>query len=138
MEDGKKSAAESIVYGAFDILEKSRNQNVEGDATPADQRPAPVPQRSEEYHARRLKFARAASAVPRIRFRLKSVPTASMALAIRWLIDIRPQARRKHHDASALSGELMDAANGRGRPSKSATTRTSMADANRAFAHYRW
>jgi small subunit ribosomal protein S7 len=93
MKDGKKSAAESIVYGAFDIATYQ----------------VPVEVRTDRQQA----------------------------LAIRWLIE-SARKRGEHTMRERLSGELMDALNGRGQAVKKREDTHRMADANRAFSHYRW
>ena len=87
---------------------------------------------------RRLKSARAASAAPPIRCRSKFAPIAPQALAIRWLITAARGRNEAHHGSSRLSGELMDAANNRGSAVKKREDTHKMAEANRAFSHYRW
>jgi small subunit ribosomal protein S7 len=126
MKDGKKSAAESIVYGAFDIVEAKVKQNpVEVFHTAIENiRP------SVEVRSRRV--GGATYQVP-----VEVRADRQQALAIRWLID---SARKRGENTmrERLSGELMDALNGRGQAVKKREDTHRMADANRAFSHYRW
>ena len=126
MLDGKKSAAEKIVYGAFDrIEEKVRRNPVElfheaiGNVTPA-----------LEVRSRRV-----GGATYQVPVEVRS--DRKMALALRWLID----AARKRNETTMvdrLSSEIMDAAQNRGTAVKKREDTHKMAEANRAFAHYRW
>ena len=126
MKDGKKSSAESIVYGAFDIVEAKVKQNpVEVFHTAIENiRP------SVEVRSRRV--GGATYQVP-----VEVRADRQQALAIRWLID---SARKRGENTmrERLSGELMDALNGRGQAVKKREDTHRMADANRAFSHYRW
>ena len=127
MYDGKKSAAESIIYGAFDTIAAKTKQD-------------PLVSSSTKRCAMfrpRSKCARAASAAPPIRCRSKCAPIARRALAIRWLITAA-RGRNEPTMQGRLSGELMDAANNRGSAVKKREDTHKMADANRAFSHYRW
>ena len=126
MKDGKKSAAESIVYGAFDIVEaKVKQDPITVFHTALDNiRPA------VEVRSRRV--GGATYQVP-----VEVRADRQQALAIRWLID---SARKRGENTmrERLSGELMDALNGRGQAVKKREDTHRMADANRAFSHYRW
>jgi small subunit ribosomal protein S7 len=126
MRDGKKSAAESIVYGAFDIVEtKTKQDPITVFHTALDNiRPA------VEVRSRRV--GGATYQVP-----VEVRTDRQQALAIRWLID---SARKRGENTmrERLSGELMDALNGRGQAVKKREDTHRMADANRAFSHYRW
>jgi small subunit ribosomal protein S7 len=126
MKDGKKSAAESIVYGAFDIVEAKVKQNpVEVFHTAIENiRP------SVEVRSRRV--GGATYQVP-----VEVRADRQQALAIRWLIE---SARKRGENTmrERLGGELMDALNGRGQAVKKREDTHRMADANRAFSHYRW
>ena len=81
--------------------------------------------------------ARAASAAPPIRCRWKCATDRSRALAIRWLINAA-RSRNEPTMTGRLSGELLDAANNRGNAVKKREDTHKMAEANRAFSHYRW
>ena len=126
MKDGKKSAAESIVYGAFDIVEtKTKQDPITVFHNALDNiRPA------VEVRSRRV--GGATYQVP-----VEVRADRQQALAIRWLIE---SARKRGENTmrERLSGELMDAMNGRGQAVKKREDTHRMADANRAFSHYRW
>jgi small subunit ribosomal protein S7 len=126
MKDGKKSTAESIVYGAFDIVEaKVKQDPIEVFHTALENiRP------SVEVRSRRV--GGATYQVP-----VEVRAERQQALAIRWLID---SARKRGENTmrERLGGELMDALNGRGQAVKKREDTHRMADANRAFSHYRW
>ncbi|HVW92992.1 MAG TPA: 30S ribosomal protein S7 [Devosia sp.] len=126
MEDGKKSVAESIVYGAFDIVQsKTRQDPINAFHTALDNiRPA------VEVRSRRV--GGATYQVP-----VEVRQDRQQALAIRWLIEAA-RKRGEHTMRERLSGELMDAMNGRGQAVKKREDTHRMADANRAFSHYRW
>ena len=126
MKDGKKSAAGNIVYGAFEIVEaKVKQDPITVFHTALDNiRP------SVEVRSRRV--GGATYQVP-----VEVRTDRQQALAIRWLIE---SARKRGENTmrERLSGELMDALNGRGQAVKKREDTHRMADANRAFSHYRW
>ena len=126
MYEGKKAAAESIVYGAFDRITKRGAQDplrIFHDAL-NNVRPA------VEVRSRRV--GGATYQVP-----VEVRADRSQALAIRWLIG-SSRARSEKTMEERLSGELMDAAQNRGAAVKKREDTHRMAEANRAFAHYRW
>lgn len=140
MERGKKSIAEGIVYGAIEQLEKkAANQNFEGDdaAMLAKSKGLAV------FH-RALKNIK-----PRLEVRSRRVGGATyqvpvevrhdrgIALAIRWIID-SARGRNEKTMTDRLANEILDAANERGTAVKKRDDTHKMADANKAFAHYRW
>ncbi|MAZ85931.1 MAG: 30S ribosomal protein S7 [Hoeflea sp.] len=126
MLDGKKSVAESIVYGALDrVQERAKQEPVAMFHTALDN-VAP------HLEVRSRRVGGATYQVP-----VDVRPERRQALAIRWLI----AAARKRNETTMierLSGELMDAANNRGAAVKKREDTHKMADANRAFSHYRW
>jgi small subunit ribosomal protein S7 len=126
MKDGKKSAAETIVYGAFDLVqERTKQDPVTVFHTALDNvRP------SVEVRSRRV--GGATYQVP-----VEVRTERQQALAIRWLIE-SARKRGENTMVDRLSGELMDALNGRGQAVKKREDVHRMADANRAFSHYRW
>ena len=126
MYDGKKSAAEGIVYGAFDIVQTKLKQDPIGVFHTALDNIRP----SVEVRSRRV--GGATYQVP-----VEVRADRQQALAIRWLIE---SARKRGENTmrERLSGELMDALNGRGQAVKKREDTHRMADANRAFSHYRW
>jgi small subunit ribosomal protein S7 len=126
MYEGKKSVAEQIVYGALDAVEQRTRREPLGvfhDAL-ANVRPA------IEVRSRRV--GGATYQVP-----VEVRPERSQALAIRWLIGAA-RNRSENTMSARLSGELMDAANNRGTAVKKREDTHRMAEANRAFSHYRW
>ena len=126
MFDGKRSIAEKIVYGAFDrIQEKSGSEPVRvfHDAL-ENVRP--------HLEVRSRRVGGATYQVP-----VEVRAERAQALAIRWLID-SSRKRGENTMMDRLSGELMDAANNRGNAVKKREDTHKMAEANRAFSHYRW
>ena len=126
MNEGKKSVAERIVYGALEKMEARAKQD-------------PV----QMFHTARE------NVMPAVEVRSRRVGGATyqvpvevrterrQALAIRWLI-AAARARNENTMIDRLSGELLDAANNRGSAVKKREDTHKMADANRAFSHYRW
>ena len=123
MYDGKKSVAETIVYGALDQVQAKTKQEP---VTVFHQALAP----HVEVRSRRV--GGATYQVP-----VDVRPERRQALAIRWLITAA-RNRNETTMVDRLSGELMDAANNRGTAVKKREDTHKMAEANRAFAHYRW
>ena len=126
MLHGKKSVAETIVYGAFDAVQAKSKQEPVVIFHQALDNVAP----HVEVRSRRV--GGATYQVP-----VDVRPERRQALAIRWLI----AAARKRNETTMvdrLSGELMDAANNRGSAVKKREDTHKMAEANKAFAHYRW
>jgi small subunit ribosomal protein S7 len=126
MLDGKKSTAESIVYSALDTVETRAKREPLGVFHDALNNIRP----GIEVRSRRV--GGATYQVP-----VEVRPERSQALAIRWLI-AAARARSEHTMSARLSGELMDAANNRGNAVKKREDTHRMAEANRAFSHYRW
>lgn len=152
MEDGKRSIAEKIVYGAIEILEKkaanmarreereedeSGSGSSEGDAIAAKSKGLKL------FHDALRKVR------PRLEVRSRRVGGATyqvpvevrhdrgVALASRWIID-SARARSESTMMERLASEIMDAANDRGNAKKKQEDTHKMAEANKAFAHYRW
>ena len=126
MYAGKKSVAEGIVYGALDRVEKKvRRAPIEIFHEALDNIKPSV-----EVRSRRV--GGATYQVP-----VEERPERREALAIRWLIKAS-RARNEHTMEERLAGELMDAANSRGTAVKKREDTHKMADANKAFSHYRW
>ncbi|MBP2297228.1 MULTISPECIES: 30S ribosomal protein S7 [Azospirillum] len=126
MLDGKKSAAERIVYGALTRIEtkiKGEPVQVFHDAL-ANVKP------HLEVRSRRV-----GGATYQVPVEVRS--DRAQALAIRWLIGAA-RARSENTMTERLSGELMDAANQRGTAVKKREDTHRMAEANKAFSHYRW
>lgn len=143
MVDGKKSVAEGIVYGAMEVLDKkAANQNF--DDEDSDVGKLGAGSKGLAVFHRALKKVK-----PRLEVRSRRVGGAtyqvpvevrhdrSLALAARWIID----AARKRGESTMvdrLAAELLDAANERGSAVKKRDDTHKMAEANKAFAHYRW
>jgi len=126
MLHGKKSTAETIVYGALDQVQAKTKQEPVAVFHQALDNVAP------HIEVRSRRVGGATYQVP-----VDVRPERRQALAIRWLI----AAARKRNETTMvdrLSGELLDAANNRGTAVKKREDTHKMAEANRAFAHYRW
>jgi len=126
MRDGKKSLAESILYGAFDIIENKTNESPVNIFEKAVENAKPIIE---------VKSRRVGGSTYQIPTEIR--PSRRTALGIRWLISFARQRSEKSM-AGKLAGEFMDAANERGGTVKKKEDTHKMADANKAFAHYRW
>ena len=126
MYEGKKSTAEGIVYGAFDIIEGKMKSDPLAVFKSALENVAPA----IEVRSRRV-----GGATYQVPVEVRS--ERRQALAIRWLI-AAARARNDRTMVERLSAELMDAANNRGTAVKKREDTHRMAEANRAFSHYRW
>ena len=126
MADGKKSTAERIVYGAFGIIEsKTRNDPLQMFRRALDN----VRPRVE------VKSRRVGGATYQVPVEVR--PERATSLAMRWLVEYA-QARPGKSMQDRLANELIDAANERGESVKKREDTHRMAEANKAFAHYRW
>jgi small subunit ribosomal protein S7 len=126
MYAGKKSAAETIVYGAFDIIEGKTKQNPIGVFQQALDNVMPA----IEVRSRRV-----GGATYQVPVEVRS--DRRQALGIRWLISAARERNEKTM-TERLSAELLDASNNRGNAVKKREDTHRMAEANRAFSHYRW
>jgi small subunit ribosomal protein S7 len=126
MYDGKKSAAEGIIYGAFDTIQQKTKQDPIQIFHEALRNVSP---------AIEVKSRRVGGATNQVPVEVRT--DRARALAIRWLITAA-RGRNEPTMTGRLSGELMDAANNRGSAVKKREDTHKMADANRAFSHYRW
>ena len=126
MLSGKKSVAEGIVYDALDIMEQREKQDPVGILQQAIRNTTPL----LEVKPRRVGGATYQVPVEVRRGR-------DTTLAIRWLIKAA-RARTGHSMAEKLAAELIDASKGQGAAVKKREDTHKMAEANRAFAHYRW
>ena len=126
MYDGKKSTAEGIVYGAFDIVEKKLNQPAIDVFTKALENVMPA----VEVKARRV--GGSTYQVP-----LDIRADRRQTLGIRWMTLYARKRGEKKMD-ERLAGEIMDAFNSTGGAYKKKEETHRMAEANKAFAHYRW
>ncbi|MCK5829178.1 MAG: 30S ribosomal protein S7 [Methylococcales bacterium] len=126
MLSGKKSVAEGIVYGALDLV-----------GTKGHEEPLEVLSKALENVQPRVevKSRRVGGATYQVPIEVR--PSRRSALAMRWLIE----AARKRNErtmSAKLAGELLDAFEGRGAANKKREDVHKMADANKAFSHYRW
>ncbi len=126
MLHGKKSVAETIVYGALDVIESKTKQEPVALFHQALDNVAP------HIEVRSRRVGGATYQVP-----VDVRPERRQALAIRWLINAA-RGRNETTMVDRLSGELLDAANNRGSAVKKREDTHRMAEANRAFSHYRW
>ncbi|MBY0227229.1 MAG: 30S ribosomal protein S7 [Hyphomicrobium sp.] len=126
MKEGKKSTAERIVYGALDSMEKKAKSDPLAMFHQALENVMPA----VEVRSRRVGGAT---------YQVPVVVRAErrQALAIRWIINAA-RARNENTMVDRLSGELLDASQNRGSAVKKREDTHKMADANRAFSHYRW
>jgi small subunit ribosomal protein S7 len=126
MLDGKKSVAEAIVYGALDRVEQKAGQDALGVFHTALDNVKP---------ALEVRSRRVGGATYQVPVEVRT--DRRQALAIRWLID-NARKRGETTMVDRLSGELLDAANNRGAAVKKREDTHRMAEANKAFSHYRW
>ena len=126
MLDGKKSVAEGIVYSALNTVETRAKREPLGVFHDALNNIKP----GIEVRSRRV--GGATYQVP-----VEVRPERAQALAIRWLITAA-RSRSENTMSARLSGELLDASNNRGNAVKKREDMHRMAEANRAFSHYRW
>ena len=126
MREGKKSVAETIVYGAFDRMA----DKAKADALPMFHQALDNVMPAVEVRSRRV-----GGATYQVPVEVRS--ERRQALAIRWIISAA-RKRNENTMVERLSGELLDAANNRGTAVKKREDTHKMADANRAFSHYRW
>ena len=126
MSDGKKSTAESILYDAFDIIEQKAKESPLKIFEQALENVKPM----IEVNSRRV--GGSTYQVP-----TEIRPSRKTALGIRWIISFA-RKRSEKGMVDKLAAELLDAANKRGASVKKREDTHKMADANKAFAHYRW
>lgn len=126
MLDGKKSVAERIVYGALEGVEEKSKQD------PVQQFHLALENVMPSVEVRSRRVGGATYQVP-----VDVRAERKQALAIRWII-AAARKRNENTMVERLSGELLDAANNRGSAVKKREDTHKMADANRAFSHYRW
>ena len=126
MSSGKKSTAEGIVYGAMDLIEKRTKEEPLKVFKKALENVKPL----IEVRSRRV--GGSTYQVP-----TEVRPDRRIALAMRWIIDYSRQRSEKSMEEK-LAAELIDAANNRGSAVKKREDTHKMAEANKAFSHYRW
>ncbi len=126
MDDGKKGVAERAVYGAFDIINEKLNEDPVGVFMKALSNIKPV----VEVRSRRV-----GGATYQIPSEVR--PRRQETLALRWLVEAS-NSRGERKLSERLASELLDAANNRGTSVKKREDTHKMADANKAFAHFKW
>lgn len=126
MKDGKKSLSEKILYHSLDIIEEKSGEP-----------PLTVFEKAVENVKPMIevKSRRVGGSTYQVPTEIR--PTRRTALAIRWIIDFASKRSEKSM-ARKLAGEFLDAANKRGSSIKKREDTHKMAEANKAFAHYRW
>jgi len=126
MKKGKRSIAQSILYGSLDIISEKTDQDPLGVFQKAIGNVKPTVE---------VKSRRVGGSTYQVPTEVR--PSRQQALSIRWIISYAGQRGEKTM-AAKLAGELMDAANARGAAIKKKEDTHRMAEANKAFAHYRW
>jgi small subunit ribosomal protein S7 len=126
MKDGKKSIAESIMYDALDIIEKKSKEPAKKVFEQAIENVKPLIE---------VKSRRVGGSTYQVPTEIR--PSRRTALGIRWIIDFS-RKRSEKGMVNKLASELLDAANKRGSSVKKKEDTHKMAEANKAFAHYRW
>ena len=126
MRDGKKSVAEKILYDALDIIKEKTNEAPLKVFESAMEKAKPTIE---------VKSRRVGGSTYQVPTEIR--PSRRTALAIRWIIDFS-RKRPEKGMAKKLAGELLDASNNRGASVKKREDTHKMADANKAFAHFRW
>ena len=126
MWDGKKVTAQKIVYGAFDIVKEKTGREAMDAFRQALDNVTP---------ALEVKARRVGGATYQVPMEIRA--NRKQSLAIRWLVEYA-RKRNEHSMEEKLAGEIMDAINGQGGAFKKKEDTHRMAEANKAFAHYRW
>jgi small subunit ribosomal protein S7 len=126
LKQGKKSTAESIFYGAVDICQERTGEEGLKVFKKALENAKPMLE---------VKSRRVGGATYQVPVEVK--PNRRQSLASRWIID-SARTRPEHSMAERLAAELIEASNGRGGAMKKREDVHKMAEANKAFAHYRW
>ena len=124
--DGKKSVAESIVYGAFDIIEEKSGQDPLSIFKKAMDNVRPTLE---------VKPKRVGGATYQVPMEVNT--RRATTLAIRWIVDYS-RKRKEKTMSERLAAEILDASNSTGTSVKKREDIFKMAEANRAFSHYRW
>ncbi len=126
MYKGKKSTAERIIYDAFEIIEERAKRN------PLDVFEQAIKNATPIIEVKPRRVGGATYQVP-----VEVAPNRRLSLVMRWLIQIS-RSRSGKSMAEKVANELMDAAQGTGATIKKKEDTHKMAEANKAFAHYRW
>jgi small subunit ribosomal protein S7 len=127
MQQGKKSVAERIVYGALTLMENRARQD------PVKLFHEAIENVKPALEVRSRRVGGATYQVP-----VEVRPLRRQSLAIRWIVDTAAHKRSEKTMVERLAGELLDAANNRGAAVKKREDTHRMAEANKAFSHYRW
>lgn len=142
MEDGKKFVAERIVYGALEVISKSDRATKIAANLPAETK-AGLPMELRVFYAAlenlkpalEVRSRRVGGATYQVPTEVR--PSRRQALALRWLINAA-RARNESETKLRLANEILDAAEGKGASVKKKEDTQKMADANKAFAHFKW
>ncbi len=126
MHNGKKNVSESILYDAFDVIEKKSNESPLKIFEQAIENVRPFIE---------VKSRRVGGSTYQVPTEIR--PSRRTALGIRWIVGYA-RSRSEKGMANKLAGELLDAANKRGASIKKREDTHKMAEANKAFAHFRW
>ena len=126
MNDGKRGTAEKILYEAFDTIKEKTNQN-----------PMEIFNKAMDNIRPALEVKSRRVGGSNVQVPLEVSDARSQALALRWLVNYS-RLRNGRGMAGNLAAEIMDAANGVGGAVKKREDTHKMAEANKAFAHYRW
>ena len=126
MRDGKKSTAEKILYGALDVIEEK-----------AKEAPLKIFEDAVENARPMIEVKSRRVGGSTYQVSTEGRPSRRTALAVRWVIDFA-RKRPEKGMSDKLAGELLDAANRRGSSVKKKEDTHKMAEANKAFAHFRW
>jgi small subunit ribosomal protein S7 len=129
MNDGKKSVAERIIYGALDRISEKESQ---AESTPLELLEQALENVKPMVEVKSRRVGGATYQIP-----IEVRPARRQTLAMRWLIDAA-RNRSEKSMAHRLAHELMDAADNRGTAVKKKEDTHRMAEANKAFSHYRW
>jgi small subunit ribosomal protein S7 len=126
MQRGKKSTAEHVLYEAFDIIKNRHKEN------PLEVFRKAITNVQPRVEVRSRRVGGATYQVP-----MEVRPTRRLALGLRWMVT-SARARHARSMGEKLAAELLEAASGQGAAVKKREDTHRMAEANRAFAHYRW
>tara|TARA_Y100000590_G_C15244574_1_gene835167 strand:+ start:144 stop:614 length:471 start_codon:yes stop_codon:yes gene_type:complete len=126
MKDGKKSISEKIVYGAFEIVSKKT------DKSPIDYFHSALDNVKPNLEVRSRRVGGATYQVP-----MEVRPRRAQALAMKWIVD-SAEKRNEKTMRERVASEIMDAFNNKGNSVKKREETHKMAEANRAFSHFRW
>ncbi len=127
MKKGKKSIAEKIMYGAFEIIKEKANKD------PLEVFHKAVKNLRPQLEVKSRRVGGSTYQVP-----VEVRPERQISLALRWLVSYAKQRNDKKRMVEKLAAEILDAYQNRGAAIKKKEDTHRMAEANKAFAHYRW